>query len=204
MKYAIIDMSSSSISLLAAEGEKTFDVILRERETISILHYMEGKNLSERGVEKLAEILNKMKDVCIKTGVEKCYVISTASMRNFENFEWVAEELKKRAAVNVNLLDGEEEAYCDLVSNARYKVLDRAVLIDIGGGSIELCDFSRRKAEALTCLDFGPIQLNGKFVKNIHPDEDEAREIRKYVKKKLEKTELPADGAFLHRRSRPV
>ena len=196
MKYAIIDMSSSSISLLAAEGEKTFDVILRERETISILHYMEGKNLSERGVEKLAEILNKMKDVCIKTGVEKCYVISTASMRNFENFEWVAEELKKRAAVNVNLLDGEEEAYCDLVSNARYKVLDRAVLIDIGGGSIELCDFSRRKAEALTCLDFGPIQLNGKFVKNIHPDEDEAREIRKYVKKKLEKTELPADGAF--------
>lgn len=196
MKYAIIDMSSSSISLLAAEGEKTFDVILRERETISILHYMEGKNLSERGVEKLAEILNKMKDVCIKTGVEKCYVISTASMRNFENFEWVAQELKKRAAVNVNLLDGEEEAYCDLVSNARYKVLDRAVLIDIGGASIELCDFSRRKAEALTCLDFGPIQLNGKFVKNIHPDEDEAREIRKYVKKKLEKTELPADGAF--------
>lgn len=169
MKYAIIDMSSSSISLLAAEGEKTFDVILRERETISILHYMEGKNLSERGVEKLAEILNKMKDVCIKTGVEKCYVISTASMRNFENFEWVAEELKKRAAVNVNLLDGEEEAYCDLVSNARYKVLDRAVLIDIGGASIELCDFSRRKAEALTCLDFGPIQLNGKFVKTFIP-----------------------------------
>lgn len=83
MKYAIIDMSSSSISLLAAEGEKTFDVILRERETISILHYMEGKNLSERGVEKLAEILNKMKDVCIKTGVEKCYVISTASHAEF-------------------------------------------------------------------------------------------------------------------------
>ena len=102
MKYAIIDMSSSSISLLAAEGEKTFDVILRERETISILHYMEGKNLSERGVEKLAEILNKMKDVCIKTGVEKCYVISTASMRNFENFEWA----KKRPIATSSLTLG--------------------------------------------------------------------------------------------------
>ena len=43
MKYAIIDISSSSISLLVAEGEKTFDVLLRERENISILHYMEGK-----------------------------------------------------------------------------------------------------------------------------------------------------------------
>ena len=29
MKYAIIDISSSSISLLVAEGEKTFDVLLR-------------------------------------------------------------------------------------------------------------------------------------------------------------------------------
>lgn len=103
MKYAIIDISSSSISLLVAEGEKTFDVLLRERENISILHYMEGKNLSERGVERLAENLEKMKEICRKTGVVKCYVISTASMRNFENFEWVAEELKKRAGVNVNL-----------------------------------------------------------------------------------------------------
>ena len=117
MKYAIIDISSSSISLLAAEGEKNFDILLRERENISILHYMEGRNLSERGVEKLVENLNKMKEICKKTGVEKCYVISTASMRNFENFGWVTSEIKRRAAVNVNLLDGQEEAYCDLVSN---------------------------------------------------------------------------------------
>ena len=196
MKYAIIDISSSSISLLVAEGEKTFDVLLRERENISILHYMEGKNLSERGVERLAENLEKMKEICRKTGVVKCYVISTASMRNFENFEWVAEELKKRAGVNVNLLDGEREAYCDLVSNERYKTLDRAFLVDIGGGSIEICDLTRDGPDALTYLDFGPIQLNGKFVKNIHPDEKEAKEIKKYVKKTLKKTSLPDKGRF--------
>ncbi len=196
MKYAIIDISSSSISLLTADGEKTFDVLLRERENISILHYMEGKNLSERGVEKLVENLNKMKEICKKTGVEKCYVISTASMRNFENFEWVAQELKKRAAIDVNLLDGQEEAYCDLVSNARYKALDRAVLVDIGGGSIELCDLTKESLDALTYLDFGPIQLSRKFVGNIHPSGEEAKEIRKYVKKQLGKTELPGGSAF--------
>ena len=127
MKFAIIDISSSSISLLAAEGEKTFDILFRERENVSILHYMEGKNLSERGVEKIAENLGKMKEICRKAGIDKCYVISTASMRNFENFEWVIEELYKRVAVRVNLLDGQEEAYCDLVSNERYRALDRAV-----------------------------------------------------------------------------
>ena len=196
MKFAIIDISSSSISLLAAEGEKTFDILFRERENVSILHYMEGKNLSERGVEKIAENLEKMKEICRKAGIDKCYVISTASMRNFENFEWVIEELYKRVAVRVNLLDGQEEAYCDLVSNERYRALDRAVLADIGGGSIELCDLTKDNPDSLVYLDFGPIQINHRFVANIHPTEGEAKDIRKYVRKKLEKSGLPGGGAL--------
>ena len=196
MKYAIIDISSSSISLLVAEGKKAFDVLLRERENVSILHYMEGKNLSERGVEKLVENLNKMKSVCRKMEIDKCYVISTASMRNFENFEWVLSELKRRAAVSVNLLDGQEEAYCDLISNEGYRALDRAVLTDIGGGSIELCDLTQNNPDALVYLDFGPIQLNRRFVENIHPTEEEAKDIKKFVRKKLEKSGLPGDSAF--------
>lgn len=196
MKYAIIDISSSSISLLVAEGKKTFDVLLRERENVSILHYMEGKNLSERGVEKLVENLNKIKGVCRKMEIDKCYVISTASMRNFDNFEWVLSELKRRAAVSVNLLDGQEEAYCDLISNEGYRALDRAVLTDIGGGSIELCDLTQNNPDALVYLDFGPIQLNRRFVENIHPTEEEAKDIKKFVRKKLEKSGLPGDSAF--------
>lgn len=137
-----------------------------------------------------------MKEICKKAGIDKCYVISTASMRNFENFEWVAEELKRRVAVKVNLLDGQEEAYCDLVSNERYRALDRAVLADIGGGSIELCDLSKNNPDALVYLDFGPIQINHRFVSNIHPTEGEAKDIKKFVRKKLEKSGLPGDSAF--------
>lgn len=196
MKYAIIDISSSSVSLLIAEGEKTFEVLLRERESVAVLHYVENGKLSERGLEKIAESLSRMKELCRKTGVDECYVISTASMRNFDNFEEAATQLKVRAGVTVNFLDGEEEAYCDLVANERYKALDRAILVDVGGGSIELCDLTKEGAEALTYLDFGPIQLNRKFVKNVHPDEEEAKKIRDYVKKKLEKTELSGRNAF--------
>ena len=39
--------------------------------------------------DAIMENLNKMKSVCRKMEIDKCYVISTASMRNFENFEWV-------------------------------------------------------------------------------------------------------------------
>lgn len=196
MKYAVIDISSGGVSLLAAEVEKSFDVLFRERENFSVLNYTEKGNLSGRGVEKLAEILNKMKETCQKTGIEKCYVVSTASLRNFGNFKHVAAELKKRAGVTVNVLNGTEEAYCDLVSNKDYKALDNALLVDIGCGSIELCDLSESASDALECLDFGPVQINRKFVDDIHPDEREAKIVKKYVKKQLGKSKLSERGCF--------
>ena len=190
MKYAVIDISSCGVSLLIASVEEDKKVLHHERESVSILHYTEKGNLSERGLEKIVEQLNKLKEICRRDGVEKCYVVSTASLRNFENYEWVQEELKRRAAVNVNLLEGEEEAYCDLLANAKYKSDEKSFLVDIGGGSIELCDLFGDGEGSLTYLDFGPVQLNEKFVKNIQPTETEAKEIKSYVKKKLQKSGL--------------
>ena len=190
MKYAVIDISSCSVSLLIASVEESTKVLHHERESVSILHYTESGKLSERGLEKIVKQLNKMKEICKANGVEKCYVVSTASLRNFENYEWVASELKRRAAVNVNLLDGEEEAYCDLLANAKYKTDERSFLVDIGGGSIKLCDLLDDGEGSLTYLDFGPVQLNEKFVEDIQPNALEAKNIKDFVKKKLQKCGL--------------
>ena len=81
MKYAVIDISSCSVSLLIASVEEDKKVLHHERESVSILHYTENGNLSERGLEKIVEQLKKMQEICRRNGVEKCYVVSTASLR---------------------------------------------------------------------------------------------------------------------------
>ena len=52
MKYSVIDISSSSISLIVAEsdGRKT-EIVFKDRASISLLHYLDGKILTERGIE---------------------------------------------------------------------------------------------------------------------------------------------------------
>lgn len=188
MKYAIIDISSSSLSLLIANKTSgtAFIVEKRQRENLSVLQYADGGILSERGVEKIADCLQRLKDVCKANEVDKCYVISTASIRNFKNFKWVSAEIKRRAAVTVNLLKGEEEALCDYVANEEYAAIEKGVLIDLGGGSIEICALENGQATSLQCHEFGPIQLNKRFVSDIHPTKEESKEIKKYVKKKLD------------------
>ncbi len=185
MKYAIIDISAGGVSLLIASVEQNKEVLHHERAYASILHYIEGGKLTQNGVDKIVEMLNDLKEICRENRVDKCYVVSTASLRNLKNSEWVAEEINRRAAVRVNRLEGEEEAYCDLLANAQYKSDEKSFLVDIGGGSIELCDLYGDGEESLAFFDFGPVQLNEQYVANVHPTEFEALSIKDYVKKKL-------------------
>ena len=91
MKYAVIDISSSSISMIVAarEGEKT-EVVFKERASLSLVHYLEEEGLSARGKEKLIEMLVRFKETAAELGVERCYLIATAALRHVKNFGEIA------------------------------------------------------------------------------------------------------------------
>ena len=197
MKYCVIDISSSSISMIvaAAEAEKT-EVVFKERASLSLVHYLEAGGLSERGTEKLIEMLTRFKDTGAELGVERCYLIATAALRHVKNFDEVAKAVFWKTGLTVNLIDGETEAYCDYVANIYYKTCERPVLIDLGGKSIEICDLAKSSKEEMMCFSFGLLDLYRKFVSNIYPDEKEAKEIKQYVKDRFDRAGLPREGVF--------
>ncbi len=197
MKYAVIDISSSGLSFIVAETlAKNTEIVFKDRMSLSLLHYMDGKKLAPRGIEKLIDALILTKDACAELGVSVVYVISTAALRAIENFDEVSAAVTEKTGFPVNFIDGPTEAYCDLVANEYYASYDRPVLIDLGGKSIEICDLSKSGKEDMICLDFGLYDLYRKFVKDIQPSEDEAKDIKKYVKAQFDKRDLPGEGTF--------
>ena len=197
MKYSVIDISSSSISMIVAEskGGKT-EVVFKERSSLTLVHYLEDGALSERGVQRLVEMLLRYKDMSAGLGVERCYLIATAALRHVRNFDEVAAAVLAETGFTVNLIDGETEAYCDYIANIYYKSFDRPVLIDLGGKSIEICDLSKTSKEEMMSIPFGLIDLYRKFVSAIYPDEKEAKDIRRYANKRFDEAGLPEDGVY--------
>ena len=197
MKYAVIDISSSGLSFIVAETlAKNTEIVFKDRMSLSLLHYMDGKKLAPRGIEKLIDALILTKDACAELGVSVVYVISTAALRAIENFDEVSAAVTEKTGFPVNFIDGPTEAYCDLVANEYYASYDRPVLIDLGGKSIEICDLSKSGKEDMICLDFGVFDLYSKFVEEIQPSAEEAKDIKKYVKARFDKQELPGEGTF--------
>ena len=55
MKYAVIDLSSTGVSTVIAEGDKAtgiFESIYKDRINISVIDYFDGKTVSRRGMER--------------------------------------------------------------------------------------------------------------------------------------------------------
>ncbi len=196
MKYAVIDISSSSISLVVAE-EKGGEPLFRARESLTLLHYLDGHALSARGMEKLVDAVLSMQEKCRSVGVDMLYLISTAALRAVLNSEEVHEEIYHKTGIPLNFIDGETEAYCDYVANRGYGEAEGgAALLDIGGASTEVCDLSGGGREGLHCMDFGILSLRKKFVEKIQPGEEEAERIRKFLKKQFKKAGIPKKGAY--------
>lgn len=197
MKYAVIDISSSGLSFIVAETlAKNTEIVFKDRMSLSLLHYMDGKKLAPRGIEKLIDALILTKDACAELGVAVAYLISTAALRAIENFDEVSAAVTGKTGFPINFIDGPTEAYCDFVANEYYASYDRPVLIDMGGKSMEICDLSKSSKEDMLCLDFGLYDLYRKFVEEIQPSEDEAKDIKKYVKAQFDKRDLPGEGTF--------
>ena len=196
MKYSVIDVSSSSISMVVAANGGTNEVVFKERAALSLTHYLEGDKLSARGMEKLAALLDHMKAVACAEGAQRCYVISTAALRHVANSEQIAAFVHEKTGLTINFIDEPTEAYCDYIANLSYRSYDRAVLIDLGGKSIEICDLSKSEKAEMFGFEFGLVDLNRKFVGNIYPTEDEVKSIRKYLKKKFDAASLPEEGTF--------
>ena len=197
MKYSVIDISSSSISMMVADtNDRITEIIFRDRASLTLLHYLDGRDLSQRGIDKLVEAVSLMKDKCLSLGVDVVYLISTAALRAVGNFEEIGAAILNRTGLPVNAVDGQTEAYCDYIANRFYSAYESAVLLDIGGASVEICDLSADDRAQMHSLNFGILTLHNKFVEKIQPDEGEAKRIKKYVARKLDKADVPGEGRY--------
>ena len=197
MKYSVIDISSSSLSVVVASvNADRAEIVFKEREAVSLVHYLEDHRLTERGMDKLVEVLRNLRETCKNLGAERCYLISTAALRRVENSEEIAARVLRETGLPINFIDGATEAYCDYVANIYYATCDRPVLIDLGGKSIEICDLSKSAKEEMQCFSFGLLDLYRKFIRNIHPDEREAKEMRAFLKDKFDRAGLPGEGVY--------
>ena len=140
---AAIDIGSNGVRLAIGTRteKKPLELLGSWRESVRLgKDVFSEKKISEATIGELEQALLKFQAVCREFSVERIRIVGTAAMREARNQRQVIKEIKRRTGLLIEAISAEEEARYVFLAVSEYTTLAEktALLVDIGGGSIEL------------------------------------------------------------------
>ena len=186
-RRAIIDIGSNSVRLIIyrIKGDSTFKVINEAKRTIRLGSYLrEDDYLSESGLNILLKVLKVFKDICKRYEVLEIYVVATEAIRRSINKYDVCNKIKLDLGLEVNILSGLEEAKYGYLAIKNSMLEKNAVLLDLGGSSMEITLMENGEFKETISLPLGSIPLT-KMFNNLESKEMEI-ELNKFIYDRLQ------------------
>ena len=189
IRISAIDIGSNSIRQTIADVSPTGTIrIVDEMKAAPRLGaglYKTGK-LSEVAIQNALSTLTRMATLANQLGAKRTEVVATSAVRDAANGDEFLKLVKAETGLKVRVLRGEDEARLSFRSALAHFDLGvgRSVVMDIGGGSLELALSADGLVERLISLPLGAIRATERY---LGPDNKKKgmRKLRKYVRLEL-------------------
>ncbi|MDR0801865.1 hypothetical protein [Fluviicola sp.] len=140
MRVAVIDLGTNTFNLLVADLHSTgFEVVCNSKEGVAL--GMGGINrgvISVAAKERAFAAITKFREICNALSVSSIVGIGTSAVRDAQNNGEFILEVKERFDIDIEIVDGLEEARLIYQGVSWSCEFDQTSLImDIGGGSTE-------------------------------------------------------------------
>jgi len=186
MLKAVIDTGANSVKLVLLKKENgKFIRVLNKLEITRLAEDLDKNKIFKlEAMKRTLSVLLEFVETAKKEGAEEIKLLGMAAFRKAENRAEFIEEIKNATGLTLRVLTGGEEARLGLIGIARTLDMDNFVLLDIGGGSIELCAKSGEE-EFLKSIPIGAVNLYENFIKNEPPSVEERFAVEDYVREKI-------------------
>ena len=140
---AAIDVGSNAMRLAIGETREDgkVDVVQRVREPVGLGRdvFSTGR-LSPEIIDRALGAFHKFSMSIQDSGVEHTAAIATSAVREAENGRALTEQIHAKTGIDVRVIEGTEEARLMHLAISQKLDIDRgeAMLVDIGGGSVEV------------------------------------------------------------------
>jgi len=188
VRISAIDIGSNSIRQTIADVSPTGVIrVVDEMKAAPRLGAGLDKkgSLSEIAIQNALSTLTRMATLATQLGVKRTEVVATSAVREASNGEQFLKLVKAETGLKVRVLHGEDEARLAFRSALAHFDLGvgRAVVMDIGGGSLELALSADGLVERLISLPLGAIRMTEQY---LGKDKKKGiRKLRKHVRLEL-------------------
>lgn len=168
MRIAAIDIGTNSIHMIVVDvrPDLSFEVVDREKDMIRLgAGGLDGRNLTTAATEAARQTLAKFKRLAESHQVDEIVATATSAVREAENGGDVVAGIQRDLGIRVRVISGTEEARLIHLA-ASYGVdigTGTAVVVDIGGGSVEITLGSSGRTHVARSFKIGVIRLTERF-----------------------------------------
>lgn len=190
-RFAAIDVGSNAMRLRVVEAVSPQDVreIVSERAAVRLGRdvFVTGK-LAPTAIADAVDALRLFRDTMRAHGVEAYRAVATSAVRDAINGDVLVERAEREAGIKLEVIAGVEEARLIRVAVTHAIAIGsrHALLIDIGGGSVELTLLRGKLACEAVSLPMGTVRLAETFLDRDAPVTPERRTlIEEYIERLL-------------------
>jgi exopolyphosphatase/guanosine-5'-triphosphate,3'-diphosphate pyrophosphatase len=159
------------------------------KEELRLTQYISpDNNISEEGVEKLRACILRAIQQSASVQTQELLPFATSALRDAKNGEEIIDKINKDFHIDLQVLSGEEEAKLTFLAARRWFGWSsgRLLVIDIGGGSLEMAVGVDESPEIAASLPLGAARLTKDFLQGDPYTDKSIRTLRDHIENKLE------------------
>ncbi len=141
-RIGIVDMGSNAVRMLVAEVTPGGIANLENhRLPLRLGHEVfQTGQVPDQAISNVVDAFRRFRATCDRLGVQHIRAIATAALREARNRDLLVDRVREATGIEVEVITGTQEAY--LLTQAVQTRIDlrrgRSVLVDVGGGSVEV------------------------------------------------------------------
>jgi exopolyphosphatase / guanosine-5'-triphosphate,3'-diphosphate pyrophosphatase len=178
VRLAVLDVGSNTIHLVVVDGrpDGAFIVVGRERDTLRLAEAaFPSMRLPDEAAERLVASVARMRAAADALQAGAIAGFATSAIREARNGLDVLGQVQEATGVAIKVLPGVEEARLTYLAARRWTAFSarRLLVVDIGGGSVEVAGGEGERPELAESLPLGATRLTRRFVRSdpVRPEE---------------------------------
>jgi len=192
MRLGVIDVGSNTVHLLVVDahrGARPMPATSHKLELQLAQHLEADGRVGRRGADALVEFVGSCLQVAEDQGVEQLLAFATSALRDAPNGTAVLDRVRAETGADLEVLQGADEAALTFLAVRRWFgwSAGRVLLLDIGGGSLEVAAGVDEAPDVAVSLPLGAGRLTRDRLRGDPPSADDVRSARRFVRAEVAK-----------------
>ena len=190
MRLGVLDVGSNTVHLLVVDAHQGARPLpaFSHKEELHLTDHLDAENrLSRECAARLLEFVREAIVIAEDKGVQELVAFATSAVRDAANGDEVLAWIEAESRVPIQVLTGTEESRLTFLAARRWYGWSsgRLLLLDIGGGSLEIASGQDEDPLVAVSLPLGANRLTRYWLNGDPPDRDEVRSLRKHVRAEI-------------------